>query len=410
MKIMILSHNYPCIAFGYSGIFIHEQAKALHELGMNIRVICPTPFAPWPITLFNSKWQGYASTPKEDIIESINVRYSRYISYSNYHIHTASKRYYKGVSRDFKKIHCAVGGIDIIHAHFVIPDGLAATYIGSEFSIPVVVTAHGSDVNKFPSYDERLKSSFSDTIKHSDAVVTVSNVLKKKVEMYSSPRRVESIPMGVDTRIFRPANNVQEVRQRLSLPLDTHVILFVGRPEYEKGIFELIKAFKIVCQSIMNVILAVVGYTQSSSECVSYIQHNGLADRVRILGSLPHIQVRDWMSACDIFVLPSHSEGLPTVVVEAMACGRAVVATPVGGVPQILEDGQNGIITPVKKPEILAEKIRLLIEDPNLRERYGRAARETVVNGYDVRISASRLISIYNELLYSYRFQKGTLE
>ena len=125
----------------------------------------------------------------------------------------------------------------------------------------------------------------------------------------------------------------------------------------------------------------------------------GIADRVHFRGKIPHDEVAWWMAAGDVFVLPSLSEGLPTVVCEAMACGRPVVATAVDGTPEIVRDGETGILVPPREPRPLADALARVLDDPELAARMRSRAFQISAETYTWDANAAAYISIYEELL-----------
>ncbi len=399
MKAIIVSHNYPNNLFLSSGTFVRQQVKELKKLGVIPYIVRPIPIAPWPTTLFNKKWKNYAKMPNTEVLDDIEVFYPKYVSFSKFNFHVTTRNFYRCLSNSIKNIISNVGKIDIIHAHFIIPDGFASSLIGMKLNIPVVTTAHGSDVNLYERYTKKEKNCFDQVIRKSNAIITVSNALKHKVEQYSSPQYVESIPMGVDTGFFSPVDSKVEIRKQLGIPENANILLFVGHITKEKGIFDLLQAINILKNKDLNFLLVIVGSASSYKELFFNISQMKLETYVKLVGEIPHSEVKYWMSASDIFILPSYSEGLPTVVVEAMACGLAVIATPVGGIPEILLDNENGIIVPVKEPDILAKKIELIIDNPDKKMKYGLNARETVMKQYDVKLNAQRVLNLYNKFV-----------
>jgi glycosyltransferase involved in cell wall biosynthesis len=123
----------------------------------------------------------------------------------------------------------------------------------------------------------------------------------------------------------------------------------------------------------------------------------GVADRIRFVGKIPHDDVGWWMAAGDLFVLPSLSEGLPTVVCEAMNCGRPVVATAVDGTPEIVRDGQTGLLIPPGDPEALATAMARVLDDAGLAERMGAEALRIGQEQYTWAANARRMVAIYEE-------------
>lgn len=230
---------------------------------------------------------------------------------------------------------------DAILATWAFPDGVAAWVFGHRFRIPTYVQVIGSDINvvaqqRWPG--AQLKWA----LPRAAGVFAVSAPLAARVMELGVPaERVHVVPTGVDKQLFHPRSR-SEAREALSLPWDARVILFVGRLHREKGLAELAEAFQGLDPRTH---LVVVGEGPFGPDCQRML--SGCAKRVRFTGDQPLEAVRSWITAADVLALPSYREGTPNVVMEALACGRRVVATNVGGIPALVrEDAQGKLVPP----------------------------------------------------------------
>jgi glycosyltransferase involved in cell wall biosynthesis len=216
-----------------------------------------------------------------------------------------------------------------------------------------VVKVHGSDVNVVLAR-AAPRAIAAQLLPRADAVVAVSRPLADEVVRVGVAReRVRVVPNGVDPAIFHPRER-SEARRMLRVDPEARVILYVGRLEPRKGTGELAAAFDRVRARVPEAMLVLVGDGVSSDDVRAQAARWG--DRARVLGARPHEEVARWMAACDVLVLPSWAEGTPNVVLEALACGRPVVATAVGGIPDVL-DPRAGLLVPPREARALADAL-----------------------------------------------------
>jgi glycosyltransferase involved in cell wall biosynthesis len=202
------------------------------------------------------------------------------------------------------------------------------------------------------------------------------------------PQKIAIIPNGVDTRRFRPADLEERLRLRriLSLP-DGPVVIYTGRLVRYKGLPELLEAWKVIAAEYPEAYLVLVGEEGNDlqacgEELRQKVSSFGLTESVRFTGAVANVE--DWLRAADIFAFPTHNEAFGLSLVEAMACGLAVVSTRVGGLADIICDGENAIAVPPESPARLADALRFLLSEPTCRQRLGEAARMHARTHHDV--------------------------
>jgi glycosyltransferase involved in cell wall biosynthesis len=166
----------------------------------------------------------------------------------------------------------------------------------------------------------------------------------------AAPERIDVVPNGVDRQEFKPRDR-GEARAHLGLPESGKMVLFVGHLTEPKGAGDLIRAFALAGEALRDTRLVMVGDGEGSAAC--RVLAAGLGERVSFVGAEPHERIPLWLAACDALALPSWNEGMPNVVLEALACGRAVVASNVGGIPDVL-DGYPHALVPPREPAALA--------------------------------------------------------
>ena len=236
-----------------------------------------------------------------------------------------------------------------------------------------VVYGRGSDVY----LPWRFKNIISKPIlKNADAVIALTEDMKREVQKIYD-REVFVIPNGIDLKRFENLSK-EDLRSKLEIKEQEKVILFVGTLRPVKGVRYLIEAMKIVTNKNKNNRLFIVGDGEEKEHLENLVKELDLEKYMRFIGKVPNEEVPEYMAASDVFVLPSLSESFGIVNLEAMASGLPIVATDVRGLPEIIKDGENGFLVEPKNPEQIAEKVLLLLEDGELRERISNNNREEV--------------------------------
>jgi len=233
--------------------------------------------------------------------------------------------------------------IDCIDAHFVYPDGLAAVLLGKTLNIPVSVSARGTDINLYPSF-RLIRPLIRWTLLQAHAVIAVSAALKEAmVGLGVPPDKIHVITNGVDAELFQPMDP-HEAKRQLHLPNHGQLLVSVGALIRPKGQLMLIRAFAKVASRHSELQLYILGEGPLRRELESLIGVLGLQDRVRLPGKRPNRELAQWFNAAEVSLLTSEREGWPNVVTESLACGTPVVATRVGGIPEILHSPELGIV------------------------------------------------------------------
>ncbi|MCC6018711.1 MAG: glycosyltransferase family 4 protein [Candidatus Verstraetearchaeota archaeon] len=257
---------------------------------------------------------------------------------------------------------------DLIHAHFL-ENGFIGAYLKNLYNKPLIVTAHGGDVYDLPFRNYWYNSLARFVLSEADEVITVSKFnAEKLLSLGVSSNKLHVIPNGYDERLFKPIPAIK-ARKKLGLPLNKKILLSVGNLVDAKGHIYLIGAMSLLLRKRRDLLLIIVGSGPLKKLLQSMVKKNGLEDHVMLAGGRRHEEIPIWMNASDIFILPSLQEGFPTVIPEAMACGKPVVATKVGGVPEAITSDYLGILVPPKDSESLSWAILEVLDkkwDPNI--------------------------------------------
>ena len=233
---------------------------------------------------------------------------------------------------------------DVVLAYWLYPDAHGAMHAARAAGVPLVVGARGSDLRV---RDRVSRALTRPVLAAARRILTVSDDLGRvAVERYGAdPTKLRTISNGCDASIFHPRDRMA-ARRALDVPLDAEVVVYVGRLVPEKGLRELVEATHLLTAERPRLHVVLVGEGPMRAELEARIAQDD-ASRIRLVGAQPPVEVAQWMAASDVVTLPSYSEGHPNVLVEALACGRPVVATPVGGIPEVV-DGACGVLVPVQ--------------------------------------------------------------
>jgi glycosyltransferase involved in cell wall biosynthesis len=248
---------------------------------------------------------------------------------------------------------------DIIHSFFLYPEGYAALQIGKALSIPVVAKGLGSDINRYrdfisASHTRRL-------VREVDFLFTVSDDLRRKaIKMGAHPERSHSLLNGCDVSIFHVRDRL-EARQKLRLDPASEVVLYIGRMDVKKGLLELVEAAASLHSQRPNLQVYMVGEGPDRPQIESAIQARDAASYIHALPACGFDDVAVWIASADLVTLPSYMEGCPNVVLEALASGRPVVATNVGGIPEIMSE-DCGCLVPPRDPVALAKALASVLD------------------------------------------------
>jgi glycosyltransferase involved in cell wall biosynthesis len=265
----------------------------------------------------------------------------------------------KSLYRKLKKVGLEIiQKANLIHAHFAWPHGYATIRLGEELDIPVVVSAHGFDVYNLPFKGKHWISMLKKVYDCSSHIITVSNKNKQILieRLGISPSKISVVYNGFNEEMFKPMDR-KVARETLELPAHAKIVLNVANLNPVKGHKYLIEAFAEVSEKVSNTLLVIVGDGPLRRGLELYARNLGIGDKVMFTGFRPHSEIPLWMNAADVFALSSLSEGNPTVIFEALGTGTPVVATSIGGVPEVITSSDYGILVKPGNSKELAAKI-----------------------------------------------------
>lgn len=344
IKVLLMTNLFPNSKEPNKGIFVKQEAAELSKL-CDMQVVAPVPWFPFKLK-FLSKWSINAFIPSAETIDGIPVFHPRWFVTPKILGALYGFYYYLSIRTVTKKIMMTFT-FDVIYAQWMYPDGFAAVILGRVFKKPVILQGLGCDVNLYTKFFfRRLMIVWS--INNSEKTIVVSEALKDALlKIGIDKQKVIVIPNGVNTDLFKPMS-MESCRKEIGLPLDAKIIVFIGSLEEVKGVECLIRSFHELLRSNSGkkILLVMIGEGSFKEKIGEWVEKLGIKDKVTMAGVVKHENIPIWLNASDVFCLPSIREGMPNVILEALACGKYVVATNVGGIPELLKSDKMGILVP----------------------------------------------------------------
>ena len=355
IRILISTGIFPNRVRGNRGVYNLKLALALREY-CELRVVAPVPYLPGFVR--SGAYTAYAAVPRRDVIEGFDVLYPRYFVTPKVFRSTHGFTLYASVVGKYRRI-VAEFQPDLILGFFAYPYGFANVLLGRTFRLPVVTSCRGSDIHSIAQnfLQGRL---IAWALRRCARVFSVSGALKRDiVALGVDPEHISVISNGIEPDRFTTMGKI-EARRRLGIPEAGRVAVCVSRLSPEKGVDVLVESAPYLHGSDVRIVI--VGDGPQQHELERRARELGVSDRIMFAGDRPHGEVPFWVCAGDVFVLPSRKEGYPNAVVEALACGRPVVAARVGGVPEIVTGEDLGFLVAPEQPQELARALDRSLE------------------------------------------------
>ena len=357
MRLLTFSTLFPNRERPNFGVFVENRLRHLVATGeAHSTVLAPVPWFPLTSPRFGI-WAQQARVPRREERHGLVVHHPRWLAIPKIGTPISPVTLYLASLRALRKLVAEGLEFDLIDAHYLYPDGVAAVWLGRAFGKPVTITARGSDVTEFP--DHAIPRRYIEgAIAGADALISVSGGLRDRlVELGAPPDKVTVLRNGIDTDLFRPVDRAA-ARARLGLTQPT--LISVGGLIPRKRNAMTITAMT----ELPGIDLLLVGEGPEHAALQAQIDRLGLADRVRLLGAKPHGTLADYYGAADIMVLASSREGWANVLLEAMACGTPVVASRIPGNPEVVRERAAGRIVDENSPAGIAAAVRDLLAAP----------------------------------------------
>ena len=391
-RILYLTRNYPNNVFDTNGLWVEGLVRAMRGM-CDVRVIAPVPYFP-PLVPIES-YARYRKILHRQNINGVDVCRPRFLAPPGYflHSHIGKLLYFSIIKR--------VDGFrqefpfDLIHAQFSYPEGYVAARLCERYQIPLVITEHASWdpwMRQYPLV--RTQAVWATHI--SSALISGSSYLSNTISRFlDDPEKIVSVPIGVDTRLFKIAENNDQ--------RDLTRIVYVGRIHPTKGVDVLFRAMKVLLERNIDISLTLIGgdlgfrdFMKQENKLRDLAGELGLLEKLNFPGSQPPEKVAEYMQQSALLVLPSRRESFGAVLIEALACGIPVVATRSGG-PEDFINNDVGVLVEKENPEALADGIQQVL---SRLDRYSPEELSRYVHdGYSWEKIAARTNDIYRRAL-----------
>jgi glycosyltransferase involved in cell wall biosynthesis len=353
MRVLVLSSTFPSAQQPNRGVFVRHRVRGLSKR-CDVVVVAPVPWFPL------NRWlraERDAVSLLEDQ-EGLRVYHPRFFSLPRYGKFLDGALYFLSLIPFVTRLRKSFP-FEVIDAHFAFPDGLAATLLARVFNVPVVVTLRGSIVRLSGYRLHRPQLRWA--LRRADRVTAVSESLKAVAIGLGVPAdHIRVIPNGVDSTAFRPMPQ-QEARRLCGLPVDAKVLLTVAGVYEGKGQHTVVELLPELRSRYPETVYVIVGGPRPGEIYQRRLQaaaeRLGIAGHVVFAGPRPQGELRQWFAAADVSVLATQTEGWPNVLLESLACGTPVVSTRVGGVPEIVRHGEDGLLVPYGDPAALRDAL-----------------------------------------------------
>ena len=361
VKLLVFSSLYPSRARPRHGIFIENRIRHLHATqDVSVRVVSPVPWFP-----VAARWAGrhaqFARVPRAEQRHGIDVIYPRFAVLPKVGMMLAPHLMAAAMYPVLRTIIADGFDFDVLDAYYFYPDGVAAARLGARLRKPVIITALGTDLNEIPRF-ALPRRMIVRAAAHAHGITTVSAALKARlVELGVDAARITPVIHGVDHALFCPPRERAALRARLGLQRRT--LLSVGNLIALKGHHLAIEALA----QLPECELLIAGDGPQRGDLERLAQRLGVAGRTRFLGLVAHERLPELYGAADALVLASSNEGMANVLIESLACGTPVLATRVGGSPEVVAAPQAGLLLDERSAAALVRAARALFADPPAR-------------------------------------------
>ncbi len=386
MRILVFTTLFPNVAMPWHGVFVENRLRAFRARhGCDIKVVAPIPWFPFKNETFG-RYARWARVPERERRDGIEVLHPRYflppkigMTYAPHGLARCLRRTIGELARDG-------WDFDILDAHYLYPDGVAAVAVAKELGRPVAVTARGSDVTHIPNYPGPRRSVLA-AVNQADAVIAVAAALKDQLVRLGAPeKKIDVLRNGVDLERFGPQDRAP-IRKRKNL--SGRVLLSAGHLIDRKGHDLVIDALS----EMPDATLLIAGEGERRARLEAHARKTGVADRVRFLGAVSPEEMPALYNTADVLTLASSREGWPNVLLEAMACGTPCVATKAGGVGEIIRAPEAGKLAEERTPKAIAASVNDLLANPP-----DRGATRAYAEAYSWNETADRMASIFSEM------------
>ncbi len=386
---MIVCPGWPGKIKHFHGVFVRAQAIGIRGQGIDVAVVTPRVFREDPTFTLDQDIRVYRFRfPSEGKVlgEYTKVPWFRTMFYVLSGIINTIR-----IGRKEKA--------DLIHAHFAIPTGFISVIAALFLRRRVILTVHDSDVVRYSQTSKIIRAFIAFTLDKASLIIPTTQKVAHIVEFgFVKPQsKIKVIPLGIDLDEVGIVPR-DEARKTLGLDKDRPVVLFIGSLLEVKGVRTVIEIMPAVVGAQPHAVFVLVGDGPLKQELIDRASELGMTEHVMFEGAKPHDEAILWMNASDCLVTPyppdSHGQGM--VVVEAGCLGLPVVSTDIGGVGDVIEDGENGFLVEPDDWDTFSERVSRVLVDPKLRSG---SKREILRSTYDNDVIAGRVVKEYERVI-----------
>ena len=358
-NVLLITNLFPNPEEPNRGVFVFNMAAEVGKM-VDLTIISPLPWFPkWQMLKSFKNWYKFSLIPQTYTIKKQNVICPKYLAIPKagwLHSFSLFAALLPVVWRLNKNRR-----FDLINAHWLFPDGVASYWISKILKVPLVSSARGCDINHYLTYKLRRPQILS-SLRYANRITVVSEAQKENIIRAGiSGSKINTIKNGIDIEKFR-LRDKKQCREELNVDKNITSILFIGQLVPVKGFDYLIEAAqKLVKAGTKNFIVTVIGEGPLRPQFERKIKEMGLEGDFAFLGEQPHDKLSLWYGASDLLCLPSIREGCPNVVMEALASGRPVVASRIGGIPELINE-KNGILFTTGMVSELTKALKVAVE------------------------------------------------
>jgi len=383
-NLLVISNSFPNSENTFVGdIFVKEQLKYIRHYFNHVYVISPVAYG--MEYLRKAEFSNYQ-------YDNVSVYFPKYYNIPFFYSKCRDVWVKLEASAILNLIEKEKMSFNLIHAHFTWPSGAVAVKLKQRYKVPVVITEH-THITLYKELKNQNRH-YINTWKDCDAIIRVN---KKDIPLFTSvglpEKKVFHIVNGYDPKKYFPVP-ISETRSRLGIGQEDKIILNISRLYEEKGQKYLIEAVANIVKTYPEIICYIGGSGPLKETLQNQINILNLQKNIKLIGFIPDDIISIWMNACDFFVLPSLSEGNPTVMFEALGCGKPFVGTKVGGVPEIITSDEYGLLVNPANSEDLVEKILMALDREWDREKILAYAKK-----YSWSNIASEIMVVYQTVL-----------
>jgi glycosyltransferase involved in cell wall biosynthesis len=389
VRLLTFSTLFPHAGRPNHGIFVENRLRHLLATGeATSTVVAPVPWFPTRSSRFGD-WALHARADRRELRDGLEIHHPRYGLLPRIGMSTAPAALFVAGYTELRRL--TRGGLefDLIDAHYLYPDGVAAVALGRAFGKPVVVTARGSDVTQLPEHAVPRRM-IRWAMSSAAALISVSAGLRDAMlHLGAPPDSVTVLRNGVDLQVFRPTDR-EAMRRQLGLTGPT--LLSVGHLIPRKRHHLAIEALA----HLPGWRLIIVGEGPERARLEQLGQRLGLASRVDFAGAQPHAALPEYYSAADVMILASSREGWANVLLESMGCGTPVVASNILGNPEVVQTEAAGVIVHENTALSFARAIELVHQ-----RRIARSATRSYAEGFSWDATSAGQIELFRRVLFA---------